>query len=191
MPHAIVATRAGGPEVLNYLTVPRPIPQRGQLLVRVAAAGINFRDTLERRGTRETLYPYIPGTEASGTVVEAAEGAEEFNEGDRIATAESVGCYAEYVLVDAERAVPVPDDVDDVTAAALSFQGLTAHYLINSSFAVSGHHTVLVNTDGDEMSLPLIQLLKAKGARVMTTVPTGPREALAVVSRQVGDTGLM
>ncbi|MEV7605716.1 quinone oxidoreductase [Paenarthrobacter sp. NPDC089322] len=180
MPHAIVATRAGGPEVLNYLTVPRPVPQRGQLLVRVAAAGINFRDTLERRGTRKTLYPYIPGTEASGTVVEAAEGSEEFSEGDRIATAESVGCYAEYVLVDAEKALPIPDDVDNVTAAALTFQGLTAHYLVNSSFAVAGHHTALVNTDGDEMGLLLIQLLKAKGARVITTAPTDQREALAL-----------
>ena len=78
MPHAIVATRVGGPEVLSYLKVPRPVPQRGQLLVRVAAAGINFRDIIERRGAREATYPYIPGTEASGTVVEAAEGAEEF-----------------------------------------------------------------------------------------------------------------
>ncbi|MBP2269188.1 NADPH2:quinone reductase [Pseudarthrobacter sp. PvP004] len=180
MPHAIVATRVGGPEVLSYLKVPRPVPQRGQLLVRVAAAGINFRDIIERRGAREATYPYIPGTEASGTVVEAAEGAEEFKEGDRIATAESTGCYAEYALVDAERALPVPDDVDDVTAAALTFQGLTAHYLTNSSFAAAGHHTALVNTDGDELGLLLIQLLKAKGTRVITTAPTDQREALAL-----------
>uniref|UniRef100_UPI000AB36602 zinc-binding dehydrogenase n=1 Tax=Arthrobacter sp. Hiyo1 TaxID=1588020 RepID=UPI000AB36602 len=103
----------------------------------------------------------------------------DFTVGDRIATAEGSRSYAEYTLVDADKALPVPDGVDDHTAAALPLQGMTAHYLINSSFRVEPGHTVLTHAGAGGVGLILTQLLKARGARVITTVSSDEKEALA------------
>ncbi len=179
MTHAIVARQSGGPEVLELAEVDRPVPGPGQLLIKVAAAGVNFIDTYKRSGVYKVSYPFTPGSEASGTVEELGEGVTGFSAGDRVATAEGVSCYAEYALVDADKALPVPDGVDDFTAAALPLQGITAHYLINSSFKVEPGHTVLLHAGAGGVGLLLIQLLKARGAHVVTTVSTDEKEALA------------
>lgn len=180
MTHAIVAGQAGGPEVLSYVPVERPVPGPGQLLVKVAAAGVNFIDTYKRSGVYKVPYPFIPGSEAAGTVEEVGEGVTAFVTGDRVATAEGQDCYAGYALVEADKALPVPDGLDDFTAAALPLQGLTAHYLINSTFKVEAGHNVLLHAGAGGVGLLLIQLLKAKGARVITTVSTDEKEALAL-----------
>jgi NADPH2:quinone reductase len=96
-----------------------------------------------------------------------------------VATAEGVNCYAGYALVDGDKALPVPDGLDDFTAAALPLQGVTAHYLINSTFKVEPDHTVLVHAGAGGVGLLMIQLLKAKGAHVITTVSTDAKEQLA------------
>ncbi len=179
MTHAIVARQAGGPEVLELAEVDRPAPRRGQLLIKVAATGVNFIDTYKRSGVYKVQYPFIPGSEASGTVEEVGDGVTGFAAGDRVATAEGVDCYAGYALVDADKALPVPRGVDDFTAAALPLQGITAHYLINSSFKVEPGHTVLLHAGAGGVGLLLIQLLKARGAQVITTVSTEEKEALA------------
>ena len=179
MTHAIVARQAGGPGVLEYADVDRPIPGPGQLLVKVAAAGVNFIDTYKRSGVYKVPYPFTPGSEAAGTVEEVGEGVTAFVSGDRVATAEGHDCYAGYALVDADKALPVPDGLDDFTAAALPLQGLTAHYLINSTFKVEAGHNVLLHAGAGGVGLLLIQLLKAKGARVLTTVSTDEKEQLA------------
>ncbi|MDQ0924103.1 NADPH2:quinone reductase [Pseudarthrobacter sp. W1I19] len=180
MTHAIVAGQAGGPEVLSYTPVERPVPGPGQLLVKVAAAGVNFIDTYKRSGVYKVQYPFTPGAEAAGTVEEVGEGVTAFVSGDRVATAEGQDCYAGYALVEADKALPVPDGLDDFTAAALPLQGLTAHYLINSTFKVEAGHNVLLHAGAGGVGLLLIQLLKAKGARVITTVSTDEKEALAL-----------
>ncbi|MET1086918.1 MAG: quinone oxidoreductase [Arthrobacter sp.] len=180
MTHAIVARQAGGPEVLSYVPIERPVPGPGQLLIRVAAAGVNFIDTYKRSGVYKVQYPFVPGTEAAGTVEAAGEGVTGFVPGDRVATAEGIDCYAGYALVDEDKALPVPDGLDDLTAAALPLQGLTAHYLINSTFKVEAGHNVLLHAGAGGVGLLLIQLLKAKGARVITTVSTDEKEALAL-----------
>lgn len=180
MTHAIVARQAGGPEVLTYEEVGRPVPGPGQLLLKVGAAGVNFIDTYKRSGTYKVPYPFIPGTEAAGTVEEVGEGVTSFSPGDRIATAEGINCYAGYALVDENAALPVPTGVDDFTAAALPLQGMTAHYLINSTFKVESGHDVLLHAGAGGVGLLLIQLLKAKGARVITTVSTDEKEELAL-----------
>jgi len=177
--HAIVAGRAGGPEVLEFNETARPVPGPGQLLVKVAAAGVNFIDTYKRSGVYKVSYPFTPGSEASGTVEEVGEGVTVFAPGDRVATAEGIDCYADYALVDEDKALPVPDDVDDFTAAALPLQGVTAHYLVNSTFKVEAGHTVLLHAGAGGVGLLLIQLLKAKGAKVITTVSTDEKEQLA------------
>ncbi|TKV28005.1 quinone oxidoreductase [Arthrobacter sp. NamB2] len=179
MPSAIVVAEPGGPDVLTLQTVDRPVPGPGQLLVRVAAAGVNFIETYQRSGAYAVELPFTPGAEAAGTVEEIGEGAAGFAPGDRIAFAEGRATYAEFAVVDADKALPVPDGVDLETAAALPLQGMTAHYLINSTFQVQPDHTVLLHAGAGGVGLLLIQLLKSKGARVITTVSTREKEDLA------------
>lgn len=179
MPTAIAAERAGGPEVLKPTTIEQPRPTGSQLMVKVAAVGVNFIETYQRAGIYPVEYPFIPGGEASGEVVEAGPEAQGFSAGDRVAFAEGARSYAEYTLVDAEKALPVPDGVNLETAAALPLQGMTAHYLVNSTYPVQAGETVLTHAGAGGTGLLLTQLLKAKGARVITTVSTDEKEALA------------
>jgi NADPH:quinone reductase len=180
MTHAIVARQAGGPEVLEYVDVDRPVPGPGQLLLKVGAVGVNFIDTYKRSGAYKVPYPFTPGSEAAGTVAALGEGVTGFAEGDRVATAEGTDCYAGYALVDADKALPVPAGLDDLTAAALPLQGMTAHFLINSTFKVERGHTVLLHAGAGGVGLLMTQLLKAKGATVVTTVSTDEKERLAL-----------
>ncbi len=177
--HAIVARQSGGPDVLESVEVERPTPGPGQLLVKVAATGINFIETYQRGGMYKVAYPFTPGSEAAGTVEEVGEGVEGFTVGSRVATAEGQKCYAEYTVLAADKALPVPDSVELHTAAALPLQGMTAHYLINSSFWVEPGHTVLVHAGAGGVGLLITQLLKARGARVITTDSTDEKEELA------------
>jgi NADPH:quinone reductase len=179
MTHAIVARQAGGPEVLDYAEVETPVPGPGQLLFKVAAAGVNFIDTYKRSGTYKVPYPFTPGAEAAGTVEAVGEGVTGFTVGDRIATAEGINCYADHALVDQDAALPVPKGLDVYTAAALPLQGVTAHYLMNSTFKVESGHRVLLHAGAGGVGLLLIQLLKARGAEVLTTVSTDEKEQLA------------
>ncbi|MBD1540055.1 quinone oxidoreductase [Arthrobacter sp. S13_S34] len=179
MTHAIVARQAGGPEVLTYEDIERPVPGPGQLLVKVGAAGVNFIDTYKRSGTYKVPFPFTPGSEAAGTVEAVGDGVTGFVPGDRVATAEGINCYADYALVDEAAALPVPKGLDDMTAAALPLQGITAHYLMNSTFKVEPGHTVLLHAGAGGVGLLLIQLLKARGAEVITTVSTDEKEQLA------------
>lgn len=176
---AIVARQSGGPEVLESAEVERPTPGPGQLLVKVAATGVNFIETYQRGGMYKVTYPFTPGSEAAGTVEEVGEGVEGFAVGSRVATAEGQECYAQYTVLDAAKALPVPDGVDLHTAAALPLQGMTAHYLINSSFNVQPGHTVLVHAGAGGVGLLITQLLKIRGARVVTTVSTDEKEELS------------
>ncbi|MBT2565837.1 quinone oxidoreductase [Arthrobacter sp. ISL-85] len=180
MTHAIVARQAGGPEVLGYTEVEPPVPGPGQLLIKVGAAGVNFIDTYKRSGTYKVSYPFTPGSEAAGTVEAVGEGVTGFAVGDRVATAEGIDCYADYALVDQDAALPVPKGLDIFTAAALPLQGVTAHYLMNSTFKVEPGHKVLLHAGAGGVGLLLIQLLKARGAEVITTVSTDEKEQLAL-----------
>ncbi|WP_405475462.1 quinone oxidoreductase family protein [Paenarthrobacter ilicis] len=179
MTNAIVARQPGGPEVLEFSSVEPPQPGPGQLLIKVAAAGVNFIETYQRSGIYAVDYPFTPGAEAAGTIEAIGEGVEEFSVGDRVATAEGVRTYAEYAVVDSAKALPVPAGVDDKTAAALPLQGITAHYLMNSSFRVEPGHTVLLHAGAGGVGLLLTQLLKARGARVITTVSSDEKAALS------------
>ncbi len=179
MTHAIIAPQAGGPEVLEAVELETPEPGPGQLLVRVSATGVNFIETYQRSGLYKVQYPFVPGAEAAGTVEAVGDGVVDFAVGDRVATGEGSHTYASHTLVAAEKAIRVPDGVDDHTAAALPLQGMTAHYLINSSFRVEPGHTVLTHAGAGGVGLLLIQLLKARGARVITTVSNDEKAELA------------
>src|SRR4051794_3543025 len=176
---AIVITRHGGPEVLELRDEPDPEPGPGQLLVQLEAAGVNYRDVYEREG-RGRAYantpPLVAGAEGAGTVLR---GDGEFSEGDRVAWAAAAGSYAERVAVDAANAVPVPDGITGEQAAAVLLQGMTAHYLSHSTYAVQEGDDVLVHAAAGGVGLLLVQMIKRLGGRVIATTSTAEKAELA------------
>lgn len=176
---AIVVERPGGAEVLEYRDVPEPVPGPGQVLVRTAAAGLNFIETYQRDGTYPMSFPFTPGAEGAGTIERLGESVSGLRIGHRVTTAEGSGTYAELFLVDADKVVPVPDGLDARTAAALPLQGFTAHYLSTSTFPAQPGHTALLHAGAGGVGLLLTQLLKRIGATVITTVSTDEKEALS------------
>jgi NADPH2:quinone reductase len=177
---AIVVSRTGGPEVLKHVEQPMPEPGPGQLVVEVAAAGVNFIDTYHRTGAYARALPFTPGAEFAGTVARVGEGVAGFAVGDHIATVDSAsGAYAQFSAVEAGRTVRVPEGVGLETAAAAMLQGLTAHYLTTSTWPVQKDQTVLIHAAAGGMGLLLTQLVKARGARVIGTVSTAEKEEKA------------
>ncbi|MEN0072229.1 MAG: quinone oxidoreductase [Propionicimonas sp.] len=181
--HAVVAREPGGPEVLEYTELPDPSPGPGQLLVEVAAAGVNFIDTYRRAGVYRMPFPHVVGSEGAGRVVATGPEVAGFVPGDRVSWDAAPGSYADLALVPAANAVRVPDGVDLTTAGALPLQGMTAHYLVNSTFAVQAGQDVLLHAGAGGVGLLLTQLAVARGGRVITTVGS---EAKAALSREAG-----
>ncbi|MDQ3760142.1 MAG: quinone oxidoreductase [Actinomycetota bacterium] len=180
---AIQITETGCPDVLRLAELPDPEPGPGQLLVELAAAGVNYLDTYHRSGAYPMPLPFIPGAEGAGTVIAVGPDVGSVAVGDRVAWATSPGSYAEQAVVPAEQAVPVPPGVDIETAAGCLLQGMTAHYLAVSVHSVQPGETVLVHAAAGGMGLLLTQLATARGGRVIGTVSTAEKERLA---RQAG-----
>ncbi len=176
---AIQIIETGGPDVLRLAELPDPEPGPGQLLVEVAAAGVNYIDTYHRSGAYPMPLPFIPGSEGAGTVTAVGAGPCDVAVGDRVAWATSLGSYTEQALVPAEQVVPVPDRVSIDIAAGCLLQGMTAHYLTVSVHAVQSGETVLVHAAAGGMGLLLTQLATARGARVIGTVSTPEKVQLA------------
>lgn len=177
--HAVVATAAGGPEVLRHDTVDAPSPGPRDVLVRVAAAGVNFIDTYRRSGVYSIDYPSILGSEGSGVVEAVGSEVTDVAVGDHVAWSDAPSSYAELVVVPAARTLPVPGDVDLQVAAALPLQGMTAHYLATSTYPLGPGDTALVHAGAGGVGLLLTQLAAARGARVLTTVSTEEKAALS------------
>ncbi len=176
---AIQITEAGGPDVLTPIDIPEPEAGPGELLVEVSAAGVNYIDTYQREGIYPMALPYVPGLEGAGRVLAVAPDVTEFAVGDRVAWSETLGSYAERVSVPAAKAVPVPDGVSDEAAVGALLQGMTAHFLVHDMFPVAVGETVLVHAAAGGVGLLLTQLLTAQGLRVIATVSTAEKEALA------------
>ena len=178
--HVIQALAPGGPDVLRLSDLPEPALSPGTVLVAVAAAGVNFIDTYRRSGLYPMDFPHVVGGEGAGVVTATAPGVGNLAVGDRVAwVAGSTGSYAEVVAVDAAAAVPVPDEIPLDVAAALLLQGMTAHYLVDSTFPVRPGQTVLVHAGAGGVGLLLTQLAVTRGARVLTTVSTEEKAALS------------
>jgi NADPH2:quinone reductase len=178
---AIVVTRHGGPEVLELQDRPAPEPGPGQLLVDVEAAGVNYRDIYEREGggTHAGQTPHLAGVEGAGTVAAAGADVRDFAPGDRVAWSAGAGSYAEQVVLDAGAAVPVPDGISTEVAAAALLQGMTAHYLVTSTYPVQRGDTVLVHAAAGGVGLLLTQIVKLRGGRVIATTSTEEKAGLA------------
>lgn len=178
--HAVIVTKTGGPEALGYAEVEVPSPGPGQVLVKVAAAGVNFIDTYFRSGVYPRPVPFGLGSEGAGTVEAVGDGVSDFAMGDRVAWADgNTGSYAEYDVVSADRLVGVPEGVDLETAAGAMLQGMTAHYLTNAVWQVKAGENVLVHAAAGGMGQLLTQLIKAKDARVIGTTSTAEKERIA------------
>jgi len=169
----------GGPEKLTYEEAPLPAPGPGQVLVKIHSIGLNFIDVYFRRGLYKSPLPFIPGMEAAGTVQTVSGDVTEVGPGDRVAYAGTLGAYAEYALVNAGKIVTLPDGIDFQTAAAVMLQGITAHYLTHSAFPLRKGETLLLHAAAGGVGLLLIQLAKRIGARVIGTVSTQEKAALA------------
>jgi NADPH2:quinone reductase len=171
---AIEAIKPGSPKVLRWTTVPDPQPGPGQLLVRPDAIGVNFIDVYRRSGLYAMPYPHIPGSEGAGRVVAVGEDATAvpgLGEGSAVAWATSAtGSYAELVLVDADQALAVPEGLDLTTAAALPLQGMTADYLVRSTFPVGPEHTAALYAAAGGVGLLAGQMIRRAGARLIAVV---------------------
>jgi NADPH:quinone reductase len=175
--------QTGGPEALRFEDTEVPKPGPGEAVVRNAAIGVNFIDTYHRTGLYKLPLPFTPGMEAAGTVECAAPDVEGLQPGHRVAYAMSLGSYAEYSVVPAWKLVPIPDNLDFQSAAALMLQGMTAHYLVYSTFPLAAGQTALVHAAAGGVGLILTQLAKIKGATVYGTAGS---EAKALLARQAG-----
>ncbi|MFE2182011.1 quinone oxidoreductase family protein [Streptomyces sp. NPDC059455] len=165
---AIVINEAGGPEVLRLRERPAPRPGPGEVLVDVRVAGVNFFDTAIRR----QAMAEVPGAEGAGVVAETGEGVHGFAPGDRVAwlTVNNLGGYAEQIVLPASGVVPVPDAVDDETAAALLVQGLSAHHFATVSHPVRPGDVALVHAAAGGVGMMLTQIIKARGGTVIGLV---------------------
>lgn len=177
---AVQVKRAGGPEVLEVVELDDPVPGPGEVLVEVAAAGVNYIDTYQREGIYPMELPYVVGLEGTGRVTALGEGVGAgIAVGDRVAWSETLGSYAERVAVPWDKAVPVPDGVADDVAVGALLQGMTAHFLVTDTVPLRGGETVLVHAAAGGVGLLLTQLAAARGARVVATVSTPEKEELA------------
>jgi len=180
---AIRFRTTGGPEVLEFVDVDAPIPGPGQVLVDVEYAGVNFIDTYQRGGLYPAPLPSGNGLEGVGTIVALGEGVTDRQVGQRIAWSDTLGSYAEQVVVRADRSFVVPDGVDSPTACALALQGMTAHYLAFSTFPLGKEHTALIYAAAGGVGRILVQLAVQRGARVLACTST---EEKAAAVRELG-----
>jgi NADPH:quinone reductase len=180
---AVRVHKYGGPEDLVIDDIPVPEPKAGEARVKIEAIGVNYIDIYQRTGLYPLQTPFTLGSEAAGVVDAVGEGVTEVKKGDRVAYAMVPGSYAEYAIVPAWRLVPVPPNIDAKSAAAIMLQGMTAHYLTHSTYPLKQGETALVHATAGGVGLLLAQIAKMRGAKLIGTVST---EAKAALAKQAG-----
>jgi NADPH2:quinone reductase len=180
---AIQITETGGAEVLRLRELPTPTPGSGQALVQIEVCGVNFIDVYLREGRYPATLPFIPGQEAAGVIAAVGPDVTDLKQGDRVAWCAGnrgvQGTYAEFAVAPVDRLIAIPDGVSTQQAAAAMLQGMTAHYLSHSTYAIQPGDAVLIHAGAGGVGLLLIQMAKRLGARVFTTVSTDEKAALA------------
>ncbi len=177
---AIQVKRIGGPEVLTLTDLPVPEPKPNEAVVKIAAIGVNFIDVYFREGRYPSPLPFVVGQEAAGTVSAVGNEVKSLKPGDRVAYTGILGSYAEYAAVPADRLVRVPEKITDEQAAAAMLQGMTAHYLVYSSYPLKKGETALIHAAAGGMGLLLVQLAKHIEARVIGTTGSAEKAKLAL-----------
>jgi len=180
---AVVIHEKGGPERLRLEEVANPEPGDSDLLVDVSAAGLNYIDTYHRGGLYPMEFPMTPGLEGAGTVTAVGSSVEGFAVGERIGWTEVLGSYADQHVIPAEKAIPIPEDIDDSVVAGVLLQGLTAHYLGIDTFPLAEGDRCLIHAGAGGVGLLLTQIAKMRGAEVVSTVGS---DAKAELSRDAG-----
>lgn len=160
---AIQVSAPGDADALQYVDVPMPTPKEGEVLVRIEAIGVNYIDVYHRTGLYKLPLPFIPGSEAAGVIEET---------GERVAWAFLSGTYAEYAAVPREKLVSLPPEVDASIGAASMLQGMTAHYLVTSTYPLAAGSTALIHAAAGGVGGILVQMAKQRGARVFATAST-------------------
>ncbi len=177
---AIKISSIGGASVLMLSeSETKPTPAPGKALVKIHAAGVNFVDIYQRRGTYPVKLPFIPGLEASGVVEAVGERVREFRPGDRVAYTGHLGSYSEYTSIDSSQLILLPKELSFVEGAAFPLQGMTAHYLIHDFRRPKKGDTVLIHAAAGGVGLLLVQWAKHLGAEVIGTVSTEEKARLA------------
>ena len=176
---AIQITKVGGPEVLTLTDLPTPSPKPDEALVQIKAAGVNFIDVYIREGRYPAQLPFVSGQEAAGVVVDTGSEVTNVQRGDRVAYTSVMGSYAEYATVPASRLVKIPEELDFEQAAAAMLQGMTAHYLLYSTYPLKKGETALIHAAAGGVGLLLVQMAKMIGARVIGTAGTQEKAQLA------------
>ena len=176
---AIQVQQTGAIEVMQYVDVPTPQPKPNEALIKVAAIGVNYIDTYHREGRYKLPLPFVLGQEGAGVVTEVGKDVTEIKSGDRVAWSGTLGSYAEYTVVPADRLVRIPQGASDRDAAAAMLQGMTAHYLCHDTFPVKKGQSTLVHAAAGGVGLLLTQMIHQSGARVIGTVSTDEKAKLA------------
>jgi NADPH2:quinone reductase len=176
---AIQVKHTGGPEVMELVDLPVPVPKANEVVVKLAASGINFIDVYHREGRYKVPLPFTPGQEGAGTVTAVGADVTSVKVGDRVAWCHLLGAYAEYSVVVADGLVPIPAGVTDQQAAAAMLQGMTAQYLAYDTYPLKRGETALVHAAAGGVGLLLTQMAHNIGARVIATVSTDEKAKLA------------
>lgn len=182
---AIRVSTTGGPEVLEWVDVPDPVPGPGELLIEVEYAGLNFIDTYQRSGVYAMETPFIPGQEGSGRVIGRGEDVEGWWDGTRVAWTNQMGSYAQKIVIPASAALYVPDSIRMDTAAALPLQGMTAHYLIRSAYPVDRGTKILITGAAGGVGRIAGQLASAQGAISVGTVSSEEKLAFTDTTHSI------
>jgi len=176
---AVQVSQTGGPEVLALVELPVPEPAANEALVQIKTAGVNFIDVYFREGRYPAPLPFIIGQEGAGVVVGVGADVRTLQLGDRVAYTGVMGSYAQYASVPADRLIKIPDTIEFETAAATMLQGMTAHYLSHSTYPIKDGDSVLIHAAAGGVGLLLVQMAKERAARVIATVGSDEKAALA------------
>jgi len=176
---AIQVKQPGGAEVMELVELPVPEPKANEAVVKLAASGVNFIDVYQREGRYKVPLPFTPGQEGAGVVTAVGADVKSVNKGDRVAWTGSLGGYAEYAAVPADRLVAIPAGVSEQQAAAAMLQGMTAHYLAHDTYPLKRGETALVHAAAGGVGSLLVQMAHHIGARVIATVSTEEKAKLA------------
>ncbi|HEX3273085.1 MAG TPA: quinone oxidoreductase [Ktedonobacterales bacterium] len=176
---AIRVSATGGPDALQLEDIPIPEPGPGQIRIKVEAAGVNFVEIYQRKGQYTLPLPFTPGGEAAGRVDAVASDVSSIEVGARVAAMDARGAYAQYTLIQADQAVPLPEGVNAEVAAAVMTQGITAHFLAHSVFKLEAGQTALIHAAAGGVGQLLVQIAKKRGARVIGTVGSVEKAQIA------------